>query len=904
MRRSILMGSLTVALLMALAIPIALAQETLDIPWNVISGGGEPSTGAGVTLNGTLGQPIIGPSSGGGPGLGAGYWYVQAEGMADLAIEKQALAGSVTAGEELTYAITVTNLGPDAATGVEVLDLVPPGTHVVAITGYNPHSVSEFCSLNGTCDLGLLPSRESGIGLANHTPGQADGSTIARTVTIGPGDLPAAATIADVKVDIEFEKIDHENCGLPYSGGNPYNREIVFYLTSPSGTRVVLVESLNNWGGSGLGATYTSDSYSGGRVTVRFDDAASTLVGGPQPVSGTYRPEQPLTTLIGEDPFGTWTLTAGDDAATDALCLAGFDLEVTAVQDIEATVSLVLSVDPDYAGDVLVNQAQVSADATDLNETNNVATATTAVQAQADLGITKSVLNDELCLGADNLYEIEVTNDGPSDAQDVYVTDVLTDALVYAGGSPQCYYDGAVRCGLERLPAGDSHSFLVNVSLAPDVVGGTWIANTAAVTSATTDPNPTNDTSPEAWFTTVPCLLPEADLSIVKTVLPAQVPPGGLVTYALTVTNAGPLAATSVQLLETIPADTELVSIVADNPDFAYEFCTPAGICYLGTIQPESTIASVTAVLRVDEACEAPSITNIASALGSQADYHPDDNLDWAEVAVVPAADLALDKGATPTANVGGLISYTLAVGNLGPQAAAGVLVTDTLPTGVTLASVDAGCAPAGSAVVCAAPLLEAGQALTFTLAVTVNVDVEPGTSLENAAIAGSSATDPDPSNNADTAATSVLGRTDLVLDKTGPEWVLPNGTVTYTIVATNNGPSMARSVNVEDDLPEGIDLISATVQRTGGDLAPCDGLVCQVGDMAVGEVVIVIVVGQVHGDLPAELVLTNSATVFSDTPEDDLLNNTDDHICWVRHYSVYLPLIERSFPYRRPPRR
>ncbi len=142
MRKRILMWSLTVALLMALAIPVAQAQQAPDIPWQVISGGGAPSTGSGVTLNGTLGQPMIGPSSGGGSDLGAGYWYggIEAAGAADLAIEKQALAASVTAGEELTYAITVTNLGPDAATDVEVLDLVPPGTHVVSMTADNPYS--------------------------------------------------------------------------------------------------------------------------------------------------------------------------------------------------------------------------------------------------------------------------------------------------------------------------------------------------------------------------------------------------------------------------------------------------------------------------------------------------------------------------------------------------------------------------------------------------------------------------------------------------------------------------------------------------------------------------------------------------------------------------------------------
>ena len=42
--------------------------------WWVISGGGAPSSGGNVTLNDTLGQPIVGPAGGGSTALNAGYW--------------------------------------------------------------------------------------------------------------------------------------------------------------------------------------------------------------------------------------------------------------------------------------------------------------------------------------------------------------------------------------------------------------------------------------------------------------------------------------------------------------------------------------------------------------------------------------------------------------------------------------------------------------------------------------------------------------------------------------------------------------------------------------------------------------------------------------------------------------
>jgi hypothetical protein len=53
---------------------LALAQGGA-IDWWVIAGGGGPSSGTAVALNDTLGQPVIGPSSGNGVSLGAGYWY-------------------------------------------------------------------------------------------------------------------------------------------------------------------------------------------------------------------------------------------------------------------------------------------------------------------------------------------------------------------------------------------------------------------------------------------------------------------------------------------------------------------------------------------------------------------------------------------------------------------------------------------------------------------------------------------------------------------------------------------------------------------------------------------------------------------------------------------------------------
>jgi hypothetical protein len=50
-----------------------LAASGPAVDWQVTAGGDAPSSGGNVTLNDTLGQPIIGDSAGGDVFFGAGY---------------------------------------------------------------------------------------------------------------------------------------------------------------------------------------------------------------------------------------------------------------------------------------------------------------------------------------------------------------------------------------------------------------------------------------------------------------------------------------------------------------------------------------------------------------------------------------------------------------------------------------------------------------------------------------------------------------------------------------------------------------------------------------------------------------------------------------------------------------
>ena len=75
MKKRIVLPVIVVLGVVGLGAAVALAQGGEAINWWVVAGGGAPSTGGTAAVNDTVGQPIVGASSSGGVGLGAGYWY-------------------------------------------------------------------------------------------------------------------------------------------------------------------------------------------------------------------------------------------------------------------------------------------------------------------------------------------------------------------------------------------------------------------------------------------------------------------------------------------------------------------------------------------------------------------------------------------------------------------------------------------------------------------------------------------------------------------------------------------------------------------------------------------------------------------------------------------------------------
>jgi len=134
---------------------------------------------------------------------------------------------------------------------------------------------------------------------------------------------------------------------------------------------------------------------------------------------------------------------------------------------------------------------------------NDAATATTTVQAAADLAVAKSAELDLTNPSSRVIYTVVVNNPGSSDAQGVSIKDELPldpKKIVYLfdTGNGACAYDQTthdIDCAIGTLPAGGSWT----VKFYMDVRGAVGtITNKVSVTSSTADPVAANNTAYEA----------------------------------------------------------------------------------------------------------------------------------------------------------------------------------------------------------------------------------------------------------------------------------------------------------------------------------------------------------------------------------------------------------------------
>ena len=202
------------------------------------------------------------------------------------------------------------------------------------------------------------------------------------------------------------------------------------------------------------------------------------------------------------------------------------------------------------------------------------------------------------------------------------------------------------------------------------------ITNHAVATTATSDPNTANNSAGQDT-TVIPLL---ADIEVTKSATPNPVTQSSPLTYTVTVTNHGPNIAQTVLLTDTMPTGATFNFATINQGSCGIAFPTLA--CQLGSINPGGTV-----VLTIRMTPNSPgTITNHAVATTATSDPNTNNNSASGDTTVIPLlADIEVTKSATPNpVTQSSPLTYTVTLVNHGPDVAQTVLLTDTLPSGVS----------------------------------------------------------------------------------------------------------------------------------------------------------------------------------------------------------------------------
>jgi uncharacterized repeat protein (TIGR01451 family) len=351
--------------------------------------------------------------------------------------------------------------------------------------------------------------------------------------------------------------------------------------------------------------------------------------------------------------------------------------------------------------------------------------------------------------------------------------------------------------------------------------------------------------------------LPHADLAVTKTHSPDPVIAGQQLTWHISVTNNGPAAAPDVTVTDTLPAhDTYLTNNL--NPPAG---CTAAGqtvTCTLGDLDNGQTVNFDIVTLvdpdTVSTAGGPTSITNVVTVASAAVIDSDTSNNTAQDTAVVnDSADLSVAKLCKPDTTIyaGTPINCTVFVDNQGPSYARQVVIDDTtLSNGAfTISNVAVSPGPTscttnnvtgGQEITCnVGDLAAASTTETGRVTLTYTITATEGQNINNKATVRSDTPDPDTSNNTTTVNLTVSSLADLALTKNGPGSVVAGTPITWTLSATNNGPSTANNVAITDTVPAGVTITGVTMPGascTSGKAGdPTQPTVCTLGSLGPG---------------------------------------------------------------------
>ncbi len=428
-----------------------------------------------------------------------------------------------------------------------------------------------------------------------------DATTTSIPIIFNAADFPNGTNIENVRISITWTKTDG-TCAAQNTG-DPFHTETGFDIQGPGAT-VELVPT-NTWSG-GLDI---------GNVTTVFDDAFGTSPTG-TPVSGNFSPSGSLATFNGGDPVMTWNLLATDTVGQDPLCVESYSITITTTDTSTSTCinDTLLNVNPT---DDFVGPAESCSNHTGGDPTSNASNlfsypAPTACYEEVDVFVTIIPDNPNSSgtpgFEGGDYVEITLTDDNgsttttiPGSTYNGNTSNTFTatrtnpganltiSVFIHITGNSNPSND---RACLERLrvtnvrvtgsdttppPTPSLGNVNFDCSATPTAPTITDTCNSSTITGTTTTSFPitTVGTTVVTWSFTDSCgnittadqnviVNGCADLKLTKTVSNALPKVGDSITFTITLTNAGPLAATGVQVTDyTLPGSTASLQYVS-----------------------------------------------------------------------------------------------------------------------------------------------------------------------------------------------------------------------------------------------------------------------------------------------------------------------------------------------------
>lgn len=248
----------------------------------------------------------------------------------------------------------------------------------------------------------------------------------------------------------------------------------------------------------------------------------------------------------------------------------------------------------------------------------------------SDLALSVTDAPDPVLAGAQLAYAVTLANNGANAATTAAWTHTLPTGVSFVSlaapagwtcTTPAVGAAGTVDCSIATLASGNVQ-FTLTVAVAPDLAAGSTLQG-SFLASAANDPNTGNNAAAVTTAVTT-----AADLAVALTDTPDPVVAGNDVSYAITLTNAGPSVAAAAKLTDVLPADTSFVSLAAA----AGWTCTAPAVGAAGTVECSNAAfasgsAAFTLVVKVAPGVAGGAqISNTASAVSTANDPNPGNN--------------------------------------------------------------------------------------------------------------------------------------------------------------------------------------------------------------------------------------------------------------------------------------